>query len=473
MVHGDTPLLKAVLAHARRQKVELFAVGGHVRDLLLHRRKFPPDIDFCVRRNAIAYTRALARTLRAGFVVLDQEHGCARAVVPYPKGPLTIDITDFRGPTLAEDLYHRDFTINAMAVPLASLARGLLRTALVDPYHGVMDVRARCVRMVSPHAFNEDPVRIMRAFSIAAQLGFSIDPQTKRTLLRARALLKSAAQERVRDEFFKILQSDRAHESVMLLERMKVLTHVMPEIELMRGVRQGPYHHLDVYKHSLAALAELEPLLRRYQRLPQIAAYLNEEYSSGRTRAALIKLGVLLHDVGKPRAKRRRGNKTVFYGHERAGLRFVEQLCMRLKLSNAETQALRMFVMLHLRPGYLGDQERPSPRAVFRFFRDAGNESVAVLLLSLADQRATRGRLTTREDASRHERVCARLIKSWCKQQRAPARVRLVDGHILMRELKLSPSPLIGKMLRHIEELQALGKVRTRAQAIAAARALR
>jgi putative nucleotidyltransferase with HDIG domain len=237
----------------------------------------------------------------------------------------------------------------------------------------------------------------------------------------------------------------------------------------MRGVAQGPYHHLNVWKHSLETLRQLEILFGELKGKREINAYLDEILSAGRSRRASMKLGALLHDVGKPRAKRRKGKKTIFHGHERIGADISGEVCRRLKLSNDEIEALKKMVLWHLRPGYLGDNPVVSPRAKFRYFRDTATEGISTLVLSIADQRATRGPLTSKSDRLQHERVCLGLIRDYLRSLKKPKLLRLLNGDMLMKRFKLEPSPVVGKILAELEELQAIGKVKTIADAWRAA----
>jgi poly(A) polymerase len=201
----------------------------------------------------------------------------------------------------------------------------------------------------------------------------------------------------------------------------------------------------------------------------EILAYLNTDISSQRRRKALLKFGAFLHDFGKPKTLRREKGRTTFHGHERVGLRIAEDIARRLKLSNDEIYSLHKMVLWHLRPGYLADTASPTPRAKFRYFRDAGAEALSVLLLSLADQRSTKGPLFTFNVRKQHETVVAKLIKEYLKKGKEKVQKRLLNGNELMKEFKLEPSPLIGKVLSEIEELQAIGKVKNKEEALNAA----
>jgi len=159
----------------------LYVVGGILRDILLKEVKDGPDIDFAVDGKAVELARSVARSLRAGFVVLDEEHGTGRVVVKGQGKPMTLDFTDLRGRDIKEDLFRRDFAINSMACGLEeALAGKSLQRCLIDPWGGAKDLGARRVRAVDPRAFDEDPLRVLRAFSSCALFDFSMEPRTRR-----------------------------------------------------------------------------------------------------------------------------------------------------------------------------------------------------------------------------------------------------------------------------------------------------
>ncbi len=463
-------LLIEVNRFSKIKKVKLYLVGGYLRDLLLKRQKNNPDLDFCLKNNAINFGRSLSRKLKTGFVVLDREHGSCRLVKKLKDKVYTLDFSDWRGPTLRDDLLHRDFTINTLALALEDILAVKRRAdSWIDLYGAAGDLKSKSIRMVNPRVFDEDPLRILRAFSLAAIFGFKIEPETLRLAKTKAQKLKKVSWERIRDELFKILETPNSFRYLVEMDKLGILKFIIPEIEIMRGVNQGPYHHLDVWKHSLETLRQLEILLGELKPKQEISTYLNEIISAERMRYSLIKLGALLHDIGKPKARRRKGRKTVFHGHERIGSRITEGVSWRLRLSNDEWRALQKMVFWHLRPGYLGDNEELSHRAVFRYLRDTAEEAVSVLLISLADQRATRGRLTTKASRERHEKLITGLLREYFKKQKETKPVRLINGDDLIRKFRLKPSPLIGRMLREVEELQAIGRIKSKPQALAAA----
>ncbi|MCX5714537.1 MAG: HD domain-containing protein [Candidatus Omnitrophica bacterium] len=465
--------LKAILKFAKSRKVRLYLVGGVLRDALLKRRKEPIDIDFCIKDGAISFARALARAERAGFVVLDKENGSCRLVKKDRDRIYTFDFTDFRGPSLKDDLGKRDFTINTLALDLEAAVSAKDPALFLIDFNGARkDLDKKNISMASERAFDDDPLRILRAFSLSCVLGFEIDKKTLGLIKEKRQKLNSVSEERIRDELFKIMHCDCAYLLFQRFDSLGILKLIIPEIEVMRGVKQGPYHHLDVFRHSLETLRQLEMLIQDKAKGEGMNSYLREVISGARQRFALMKLAALLHDIGKPAARRRKGGKIKFYGHERIGAKLTDIIARRLKLSNDELQALNKMVFWHLRPGYLGDTQNPTSRAKFRFFRDAGREAVSILLLSLADQRSTLGPLTTRASRIMHEKVVASLIREYFRKSREKKIPRLVNGDDLIKKLKVKPSPLLGRLLSELEELQAIGKFKSKAEGLKAAKGL-
>ena len=463
-------LLKKIFLFSKTKKKALFIVGGFLRDALLRQNKESLDIDFCLNKGAINFGRKLARHLRAGFVVLDKEHGACRAVKKIGDKEHTLDFTDFRAKTLKEDLRLRDFTINTFALPLDALfTKNKPFDFIVDPYGAIKDLKGKLIRVASRKSFDDDALRILRAYSFACMFNFKIEPGTLKLIRQKKKKLSEISGERVRDELFKILSCSNACEYFKKMDVSGVLKTIFPEIEMMRDLAQGPYHHLDVLKHTFETIGQLEAIFTDFKDDREVQDYLNENLCAQRRRFALMKLAAFLHDIGKPKALRHEEGKLKFHGHERIGLDFTQEISLRLKLSNDERQALGKMVLWHLRPGYLADHVPPSARAIFRYFRDTAQESLATLLLSLADQRATKGPLTTRTSRLRHEKLITSLIKEYFRRKNEKKLPRLITGDDLIKRFKLSPSPLIGKILREIEELQAIGKIRSEKEALAAA----
>lgn len=462
----DQDTLRPIYNFSKSKKIKLYLVGGALRDLILKRKKDNPDFDFCLKTGALSFGQKLAKELRAAYVVLDEEHAACRLVKRIGGKLFTFDFTDFRAPVLEKDLLHRDFTINSMALELGNVFLGKdLNELIIDPYSGRDDLKRKIIKVTGINSFCEDPLRILRAFSFSCMLGFALDKETLCLAKKEKDKIDAVSSERIREELFKIFDSPLAYASFVTLDKLKILDIIFPEIKPMRNIGQGPYHHLDVWQHTLETLNQFELILKAIKQTPDINNYMQIEISGLRKRASLLKLACILHDVGKPGALRREKGKIIFHGHERVGLGLTRVISRRLKLSNEECRSLERIVLWHLRPGYLADNQAPTQRAIFRYFRDTGSDALAVLLLSLADQRATKGPLTTALSRVNHEKTVKSLIRKLLKKNNEKKLVRLLNGNDLMKKFKLAASPLVGKVLSALEEAQAIGKIKNKKEA--------
>ncbi len=462
------PYLVILQKLARQKKQDIFLVGGFLRDALL--RVEGHDFDFALAKNALAFSKSFAKEIKGAFVLLDKERGCGRVVKKHDGKIETYDFADFRAPTLKADILHRDFTINTLTVKFNELDLNEdLTSAIKDFCRGVKDLKARRLRMVGAKTFAQDPLRLLRGFSLRAQLGLCIEKKTLAQIAKDKDLLRSVACERILDELFKVLESSSAAENLVAMDKIGLLEKVIPQITVMYRVTQGGYHHLDVWPHSLETVAQLEGVLKEHENNEDIAAYLNESLAGMRTRRGILKLAALLHDIGKPATRKKEKDRMSFHGHEHVGKNIVRSVAKLLKLSTRERVILEDIVVWHLRPGYLSNFKNPSEKAVFRYFRDTKEEAASIALLSIADQRSTRGPLSTKTDEKHHEEICRDLVARFFAAKKEKPFVCLINGNDLIKKLKLKPSPVFGKILQEVEEAQATGKVTTKDEALALA----
>lgn len=470
------PQIKIIKDIAKKKKAKVYLVGGYLRDHFLGIEK--TDFDFAVSRGALKVAKLFAQNIKGAYVLLDEERECAR-VAKKAKGKLfTFDFAGFRAGTFLEDLSHRDFTINTFSVDIGDLKDSSdIDDVICDLKKGLKDLRSKCIKMNSVGVFKEDPLRILRAYSLQATLGFKIEAKTKQQIKKDIALIRNVSPERIREELFKILSSDLAAMTLKQMHSIKLLEILIPQIRVMFDCKQGGYHHLDVWPHSLETVVQFEKLVEEVKSDFEIQDYLNNNADIQgqvcKNRLALIKLAALLHDIGKPDTRKKEGERLSFHAHERVGKYFVRDIAIKLKLSTKERFVLEDLVFFHLRPGYLSNFKKPSDKMVYRFFRDAKDEAVSVLLLSLADQRSTRGELTSESDQVHHEQMCFGLIKKYFEKKKEKPFVSLINGNDVVKTLKIKPSPLVGKILAEIMELQVLGKVKTKKEALAKAKLIK
>ena len=471
--------LARVHAFMQSRGIACYLVGGLVRDQRLRRPLRYLNVDLAVPSGALAASRDLAAALGGAFVPLDEAEGTARVVVSAEGRRLELDVSDFRGATLEDDLGRRDFTINAMAASLPEWLRTPAAPTLIDPLDGQGALARRELRACFPGTFEEDPVRILRGFRFVAELGFTLEAAARPWMSRAVGKLSRVSGERIRDELFAIFETDRAASAVRSLDELGALDVLVPELVPGRGLDQGNFHHLDVLGHQLETVAQADRFLADFAEFAAplrgpLAGYCAEELVERRSRKALIKLAGLLHDVGKPARRTVEPDGEIwFLGHEQTGAALAEGIVERLRLSNREAATARQLVLHHLRPGFLSREPQLTRRAVYRFFKELGDDGPACLLVWWADRMATRGSKSRVDQIDQQRSRLEELLNAYFFQAEEVVKPsRLVTGHQLMETFHLAPGPRIGELLAAIEEAQAEGRVHTSEEALALARAL-
>jgi tRNA nucleotidyltransferase/poly(A) polymerase len=476
--------------------VPIYLVGGAIRDGLLNRPNY--DLDFVTPGDAMVIARHLANELGAAYYPLDTERNIARLIIKPDDQQVVsngrsfqVDFSAFQGASLLDDLQGRDFTINAMAMDVHNLQE------LIDPLGGAADLVSKHLKACSRNSFLNDPVRILRAVRFAVDLGLNIHPDTLLYIQQSVDMLPNVSTERLRDELFRILLQSHPSTSLRILDRLKALDYVLPEMSLLKSVTQSPPHVLDVWEHTLELIKRLEDLLEilstqydaeRVSNLSsgllvlrlgrfreQLMVHLDQSLNPDRPHRGLLFLAGLFHDTGKPRTKTiDETGKIRFIEHEQFGSRLVEQRGVALRLSNLEIGRLVKIVSHHMRPSLLShDNEIPSRKAVYRFFRTTGGAGVDICLLSLADLQATYGPTLPQERWVQHLDVVRILLSAWWEDREASViPTPLINGDQLMEALILSPGPQVGYLLESIREAQVGGEIKTRDEAIDFARSL-
>ncbi len=468
----ESGILKHISAISGHKKKHVYLVGGVLRDLFLKHslNKKIIDWDFAVRFGALELAKKAAHSLNGHYVVLDKINRTARVIYAENNQEFRLDFTDFRAKTLKGDLKKRDFTINSLCIDIEDLLQGNVQ--ILDYFKAIEDIKYKKLRSASKDNFKDDPLRILRGFVFCCQWGFCFDINTAKLVKSNVFRILDVSPERVSEELAKIFGSKSSYKYVRTMDEFKVLDELFPEIEILRGIDQGLFHHLDVWDHSLESLAQLEKLLRVLPRkIPgQYAKKVNEylacELCGNRSRLWILKLACLLHDIAKPQTKFVGDDQRVhFYTHEKQGSLMVKKIGKRLKLSGKETSVLSNIVLNHLRAGQLVNR-RPSKRAKFRFIRDTGDNAVMILLLTIADRWAMQGILSKSKSFIFYEDELLKMISDIFKQQDSGGKaIKLLDGNQVMSLLGLSKGPLVGKILGKIEEAQAIKSIRNKQQA--------
>jgi putative nucleotidyltransferase with HDIG domain len=473
-------MLARVQAFAQSQGVTCYLVGGLLRDQLLGRPLRYLNADLAVAHDSLAMSRRLAVDLQGAFIPLDETAGCARVVVTSDGERIELDVSDFRGATLDADLGRRDFTINAIAIALEDWLRNPHGPSpLIDPLQGVRALGCQQLIVCFPGAFEEDPVRILRAFRFVAQLEFTLAPAVPPLMGHAVASLSNVSGERIRDELLAIFETDRASAALRSLNELGALDVIFPELSPGRGLEQGGFHHLDVLGHQLETVTQADRFLKDFAEFSDalrgpLATYCAAQLVERRSRKGLIKLAGLLHDVGKPARRTVEPDGEVwFLGHEQTGAGLAAGVVERLRLSNREAEMVCHLVLHHLRPGFLSREPQITRRAIYRFFRELGDHGPACLLTWWADRMATRGPKSRLDQLDQQRSRLEELLNAYFFHADEVVKPpRLVNGNQLMETFDLQPGPLIGELLGAIEEAQAEGHLHSTEEALGLVRGM-
>jgi putative nucleotidyltransferase with HDIG domain len=440
----------------------VWVVGGAVRDAALGREIL--DLDLAVAGDPGAVAKAIGRGLGEHAFELSAEFGTWRVVSP--SRAWQIDLTALRGETIESDLAERDFTIGAVAVPLAG-------GELLDPHAGLADLGEKRLRAVGEESFLADPLRLLRAARLTAELDLEID---ERTVALARAAAGRAAEpagERQLAELRQLVGGPDPLRGVSLLGELGITPVVLPELETLRGVEQGPNHHLDVYDHTIAVLEhtlEVERDLERFagECAAEVAALLDEPLADEVSRRTALRFGALFHDIAKPATKAERDGFVGFRGHDEVGAEVIGDVCRRLRASRKLTQHLQGLARHHLRLGFLIPEMPLPPRRVHAYLRATDPVTVDVTLLTVADRLSARGvgPIASPEMVSAHLALAREMIAAGLDWRRQGPPAPLLRGDEIATELGIEPGPELGSALAELEAAQFAGEVTDRMGAL-------
>ena len=395
MTEGRNPL--DIAREALRGRVA-WLVGGAVRDALL--RRPTTDLDIVVEGDAASAARALARAAGGPVFELSDEFGSWRVMAR--DRTWQADLSPMRGGSLEADLALRDFTVNAIAEPLAG-------GALVDPHDGAADLAAGRLHAVGPRAFADDPLRVVRLVRLAAELGLAPDPATIALAAAGAAGAANVAQERVFAELKRILAGDGVVASIALMDDLGLMAAILPELAALHGVEQNRYHHADVYAHTIEVLEQAVAIqadpgsVFGEGQADAVRALLAEPLADEVDRGVALRLGALLHDVAKPvtLARREDGSPT-FLGHDRAGAQIARDVLSRLRASERLKAHVAALAHHHLRLGFLVHERPLSRRALYRYLKTC--EPVEADVTAAFGRRPARDARTQRAEVDRQAR---------------------------------------------------------------------
>lgn len=463
-------ILQALLAAQKQQGETLYAVGGSVRDLLL--KRVTNDLDLVVPNQPEKWAKRLVVELGGGTVVsLSEELGQETIRVVW-KGE-QIDFASYRkgADSLEGDLRLRDFSMNAMALPVAQYCDQRVEK-LVDPCCGMEDIQQRQIRHL-PGAFTADPLRMLRGYRFAATLRFTLADESREAVKKLAASLLQVAEERRSYEMRQIFLSDCTAQVVVQMAEDGLLRYLLPELYQAERVSQpSEFHHLPVLEHCFLALSMMEDIVRVPENffsdptlLVAIKGYLAEKDV-----IYFLKWAALLHDIGKPATKKeclQRG-RTTFYNHDQVGKKLFEAFARRSRWSDADTRRIARLIDMHMRPFHLvtlQQKDRVSKKAALRFSKQVGRDFLGLFLLALSDCLA--GNPKHQKRMKDELMTLFVFLEKVYRDDLLPVMqsTPLLDGRDLIA-LGFTPGPVFSEILTSLEEAQVEGLVVDRQTAI-------
>lgn len=410
-----------------------YLVGGYLRDLLSG--EISPDRDIAIKCDNLAkLTKKIADELNGSFVELDPVNEIYRVVF----GNDYIDFAKLLNNNLTDDIKRRDFTINAITYDINN-------EKFVDIAGGKKDFEEKIIRTYKISNLSDDPLRTLRAIRFQAKLGFRIDDEIINFIKENNSLILNVAPERIHQELIKTFEGKFLIDALFSMDETGLLDVIFPFFKDIKKIPSNSHHHLDLFHHLIETTGNI------------------------RINKPELKLAAFIHDLAKPDCWtiEKDTGRHRFIGHDELGAKKVVPFLKKLKFSNKEIEYISKMVQFHIYPSALMKDENVTERAIIRFIRKIGDDTLDLLELARADRLSARGPAVSDEmievNLSNLEKLKEKYFEISPKLKEMP---KLVDGNEIMQILNLKPSPKLKEIIDEIKELQLEGKINTKEDAI-------
>lgn len=410
-----------------------YLVGGYLRDLLSG--EISPDRDIAIKCDNLAkLTKKIADELNGSFVELDPVNEIYRVVF----GDDYIDFAKLLNNNLIDDIKRRDFTINAITYDINN-------EKFVDITGGKKDFEEKIIRTYKISNLSDDPLRTLRAIRFQAKLGFRIDDEIINFIKENNSLILNVAPERIHQELIKTFEGKFLIDALFSMDETGLLDVIFPFFKDIKKIPSNSHHHLDLFHHLIETTGNI------------------------RINKPELKIAAFIHDLAKPDCWtiEKDTGRHRFIGHDELGAKKVVPFLKKLKFSNKEIEYISKMVQFHIYPSALMKDENVTERAIIRFIRKIGDDTLDLLELARADRLSARGPAVSDEmvqvNLSNLEKLKEKYFEISPKLKEMP---KLVDGNEIMQILNLKPSPKLKEIIDEIKELQLEGKINNKEDAI-------
>ncbi len=450
---------------------EVYAVGGFSRDLILKIEY--KDIDLVVNKDAHKFAEKVTKALNSKMFVLDDKDKIYRIIIKDSE-ITNIDISLLDGKTIEDDLKNRDFTVNAAAFELKYFDE-YKKHIIYAVKDCQKDLKSKSLNTVSADAFKKDPLRMLRAFRFSAELGLKITDKTLKQIKKDAKLISKAAPERIKNEFFRILSTKNSTQQIKIMDSCGLLAELLPEIKNMKKASKKHYYHPGgLFQHSFETMEAAENILNDLKKYfpdnyEELKTHFSEsgQYSENITRCNLLKFAALFHDSAKPETAKKEGSKIRFFGHEEESAKKVEKMMKSLKMGKKDIDTVKFLIENHMRPSTLTKNNIVTQKAALKFFRDIGDHTPDLILLSMADWHSYKKlKVFSPKELKMQEKSVKKLVKYYYEIKNAKPLPKIIDGNIVMKKFKLKPGPWVGELIKIAVEAQQEEKIKDEKEAL-------
>ena len=428
---------------------DVYLVGGAVRDSLLGKKSYDRDI---IVKNARDFAQKLAKKVDGTFIELDIENNIYRVVLKDKLNYIDITQTD----NIESDLKRRDFTINSIAINLAN-------NQVIDINNGQEDLKNKIIRSITEQNIIDDPLRILRAYRFSAVLGFEIENNTQQQIHNNINLIQKPAKERINYELMKLFEGN--HTAKVLSEMSEIIDIIYPIFIDVKKVPKNTHHHLNLFEHSIETVNQIQRLYESSNN--EVKKHLEKQDFGGFSRLAHLKFAGFLHDIGKYSTWTIEGERHRFIKHDDVGSKMAKEILKQNKFSRKQIEYITNMIKNHIYPSQVVSAENINEKIYMRYIRKMEDNVIDNILLAKADRLSARGPAITNEIIEENINNLDKLLNYYLavKDKLKPI-PKLLTGVEIMELKNIPQSPLLGEIIKELQEEQLEGNIKTKEEAI-------
>ena len=429
---------------------EGYLVGGAVRDFLMGKTTVDRDI-------AIVDAERFEKKIDGTFIVLDEVNKIFRVVLEDKTNFL--DISELQGGSIEEDLLRRDFTINAIAYDLK-------KEEFIDVTGGLNDLKNGVLRHIKSENFEDDPLRVLRAFRFTSVTGFEMAEELKLAINNYKHLLLNPSHERIMYELLKLFGGKYTSKTLLLMDEFGILEELFPTVKEMKKVPPNTHHHLDLFHHVVETVRNIEEL---YENAPdKVKEHLNQTDFGGFPRINHLKLAGFLHDIGKFSTWTiEESGRHRFIKHDDVGSKMCVPFLRELKFSKKQIEYISSMIKNHIYPSNVVAAPELNEKVMMRYLRKMEDNVIDNIILAKADRLSARGEAITEEMVSENLNGLDKLLNFYLEKRDSMQPLpKLLTGFEVMEIKGIKQSPELGQIMKALLEAQMNGDVNTKDEAI-------